>query len=87
MKMAPSQIVRPTVVLLPTTEFKLSGHKMEPSVYVPSDVVSSCLQPLIYMDDPLLDPQGVAKRLYGFSKQQILYSEFIFSILPTKSIN
>jgi len=33
----PALLVRPTVGLMPTTELRPEGHKMEPSVSVPSD--------------------------------------------------
>lgn len=56
----PDLLVRPTVGLIPTTALKLAGHKMEPSVSVPSD--SAAIFAATDMADPLLEPQGFADR-------------------------
>lgn len=48
--------MRPTVSLMPTTEFKLAGHRIEPSVSVPNDTATMFAATGI--DGPLLDPQG-----------------------------
>jgi len=60
----PARLVRPTVGFMPTTEFALDGHKMEPSVSVPSDTATKFAATDIA--DPLLDPQGSSDRTYGF---------------------
>jgi hypothetical protein len=36
----PARLVRPTVGLMPTTKFLLDGHKIEPSVSVPTDTAT-----------------------------------------------
>lgn len=54
----PAWLVRPTVGLMPTTELKLAGHNMEPSVSVPRDTATKFAAAEIA--GPLLDPQGVA---------------------------
>ena len=59
----PALLVRPTVGLMPTTELKPEGHKMEPSVSVPSETVTKFAATDIA--DPLLDPQGLPN-VYGF---------------------
>lgn len=56
----PARLVRPTVGLMPTTELKLAGHRMEPSVSVPSDTATKFAATDIA--EPLLEPQGVADR-------------------------
>ncbi|KAF7837068.1 Uncharacterized protein G2W53_005550 [Senna tora] len=53
----PSLLVRPTVGLMPTKELKWEGHKMEPSVSVPREIVT--IFAATDIADPLLDPQGV----------------------------
>jgi hypothetical protein len=42
--------------LMPTTEFKLAGHRIKPSPLVPSDTATMFAATDI--DGPLLDPQG-----------------------------
>ena len=56
----PARLVRPTVGLMPTTELKLAGHRMEPSVSVPRDTATKFAATDIA--EPLLEPQGVADR-------------------------
>ena len=56
----PARLVRPTVGLMLTTELKLAGHRMEPSVSVPSDTATKFAATDIA--EPLLEPQGVANR-------------------------
>lgn len=58
--MTPARLVRPTVGFRPTTELKLEGHRMEPSVSVPNDTVTKFAATDIA--DPLLDPHGVADK-------------------------
>ena len=62
----PALLVRPRVGLSPTTELELDGHRMEPSVSVPSDTAAKFAATEIA--EPLLDPQGSADRTYGFCK-------------------
>ena len=56
----PARLVRPTVGLIPTTELKLAGHRIEPSVSVPNDTATRFAATDIA--GPLLDPQGSADR-------------------------
>lgn len=56
--MTPVRLVRPTVGLIPTTELKLEGQIMDPSVSVPSVTVTKLAAAAIA--EPLLDAQGVA---------------------------
>ena len=63
----PALLVRPTVGLMPTTELKFEGHKMDPSVLVPSDTVTKFAATDIA--DPLLEPQG-KPNVYGFCTTQ-----------------
>lgn len=56
----PALLVSPTVGLMPTTELELAGHRMEPSVSVPTDTVTRFAATDIA--GPLLDPQGSADR-------------------------
>ena len=53
----PARLVRPIVGLMPTTELRLDGHKIDPSVSVPSVTVAKFAAADIA--DPLLDPQGL----------------------------
>lgn len=57
----PARLVRPTVGLMPTTEFRLDGHKMDPDVSVPK--VTATIFAATDMADPLLDPHGVTNEL------------------------
>lgn len=66
MGITPALLVRPTVGLMPTTELSFDGHRMEPSVSVPSDTAAKFAATDI--PDPLLDPQGDADKTYGFCK-------------------
>ena len=56
--MTPARLVSPTVGLMPTTELKLVGHRIEPSVLVPRATATRFAAADIA--SPLLDPQGVA---------------------------
>lgn len=56
--MTPARLVRPTVGLMPTTELKLAGHKIDPSVSVPIDTATMFAATDIA--GPLLEPHGVA---------------------------
>lgn len=58
--MTPARLVSPTVGLIPTTELKLEGHIIEPSVSVPRDTATMFADTDIA--DPLLDPQGFADK-------------------------
>lgn len=66
----PALLVRPTVGLMPTTELEPEGHKMDPSVSLPSDTATKFAATDIA--DPLLDPQGPSI-VYGFCTTQITY--------------
>lgn len=65
----PARLVKPNVGLIPTTEFEMDGHKMDPSVSVPSETDAR----LAATDtaDPLLDPHGLADATYGFCIKSI----------------
>ena len=52
--MTPAQLVSPTVGLMPTTELKLVGHRIEPSVLVPRATATRFATADIA--SPLLDP-------------------------------
>lgn len=56
----PALLVRPTDGLMPTTEFKLDGHRIDPSVSVPNETATKLAATDIA--DPLLEPQGFADR-------------------------
>lgn len=57
--MTPARLVSPTVGLMPTTELKLAGHRIDPSVSVPTATATQFAATDIA--DPLvLDPQGSA---------------------------
>ena len=60
MGMTPARLVRPTVGLIPTTEFWLEGHRIDPSVSDPNATVTKFAATDIA--DPLLEPQGSAER-------------------------
>lgn len=64
MRMTPERLVRPTVGLIPTTEFMADGHMIEPSVSVPSVTVAKSAAAAIA--EPLLDEQVSAVSTYGF---------------------
>ena len=56
--MTPARLVSPTVGLMPTTELKLAGHRIDPSVSVPSATATKF--DATDIADPLFDPQGSA---------------------------
>ena len=58
--MTPARLVSPTVGLMPATELKLAGHRIEPSVSVPSATATRFAATDIA--GPLLDPQGVTDK-------------------------
>lgn len=62
--MTPARLVRPKVGLIPTTELALEGHRIDPSVSVPSDTVTMFVATDIA--DPVLEPHGSAVATYGF---------------------
>ena len=64
MGITPARLVRPRVGLIPTTELTEEGQRIEPSVSVPRVTVT--MFAATAMADPLLDPQGLADKLYGF---------------------
>lgn len=55
----PARLVSPTVGLMPTAEFTLAGHKIEPTVSVPSDTAT--IFAATDIAGPLLEPQGFAE--------------------------
>lgn len=57
----PARLVRPTVGFMPTTELKLDGLKIDPSVSVPSATAARFAATDIA--DPLLEPLGVTSIL------------------------
>lgn len=58
MGITPARLVRPTVGLIPTTELRLEGHRIDPSVSAP--IVTVAKLAAADIADPLLDPQGVS---------------------------
>ena len=60
----PDRLVRPTVGLIPTIELALEGHRIDPSVSVPSDTVTMFAATDIA--DPVLEPHGSIVATYGF---------------------
>uniref|UniRef100_A0A9I9EKN3 Uncharacterized protein n=1 Tax=Cucumis melo TaxID=3656 RepID=A0A9I9EKN3_CUCME len=52
----PALLVRPTVGLMPTTELRVEGHNIDPSVSVPSETVT--IFAATDMAEPLLEPHG-----------------------------
>ena len=58
--MTPARLVSPMVGLMPTTELKLTGHRIEPSVSVPRATATRFATADIA--SPLLDPQGVTDK-------------------------
>jgi len=65
----PALLVSPTVGFIPTTELESEGHKIDPSVSVPSDTATKLAATDIA--DPLLDPQG-SPIVYGFCRIKAL---------------
>jgi hypothetical protein len=63
MMTTPARLVRPTVGFIPTTELKLDGHMMEPSVSVP--IVTATMFAAAAMAEPLLEEHGVVDGTYG----------------------
>jgi len=63
----PALLVSPTVGFIPTTELESEGHKIDPSVSVPSDTATKLAATDIA--DPLLDPQGPSI-VYGFCRKK-----------------
>jgi hypothetical protein len=64
MGMTPDRLVNPTVGLIPTTELRDDGQRMEPSVSDPS--VTAAMLAAAATPGPALDPHGSAERTYGF---------------------
>ena len=62
--MTPDRLVNPTVGLIPTTELRDDGQRMEPSVSDPS--VTAAMLAAAATPGPALDPHGLADRTYGF---------------------
>jgi hypothetical protein len=75
----PARLVNPTVGLIPTTEFSDAGQIMEPSVSVPS--VTAAMLAAAAMDDPVLDPHGLAVSTYGFCTKATRSIQFIHSLV------
>ncbi|KAB8094899.1 hypothetical protein EE612_022344, partial [Oryza sativa] len=68
--MTPARLVRPTVGLIPTTEFHDAGQIIDPSVSVPS--VTAAMFAAAATAEPLLDQHGVAVTTYGVSPPRAL---------------
>src|SRR5947209_719810 len=56
MGMMPVRLARPTVGLMPISEFWFDGHKIEPLVSVP--IVAAAKLAVAATPDPALDPPG-----------------------------
>src|SRR5215211_2675326 len=62
--MIPARLTRPSVGLIPTSEFADDGHTTEPSVSVPIAAAHKFAAPAT--PDPALDPHGLRSSTYGF---------------------
>src|SRR6185369_3999497 len=60
----PARLTRPTVGLMPTSEFAEEGHTTEPSVSVP--IAAALRFAATAAPEPELEPQGLRSRTYGF---------------------
>src|SRR3982751_4887763 len=60
----PARLIKPTVGLIPTSEFAFAGQTTEPSVSVPTPMVARFAA--IAAPVPELDPHGLRSRAYGF---------------------
>ena len=56
--MTPARLVKPTVGLIPTTEFNAAGHSIDAVVSVPS--VTAAMFAAAAIAEPVLDPHGSA---------------------------
>ncbi len=61
--MIPDRLTSPTVGLIPTMPFELAGHRIEPSVSVPTAPAARSAETATA--DPELDPQGLRSSAYG----------------------
>src|SRR5678815_1811638 len=62
--MIPARLTRPTVGLIPTSEFADEGQTTEPSVSVP--IAAALKFAATAAPDPELEPHGLRSRTYGF---------------------
>src|SRR5215204_1930056 len=63
MGITPARLTRPTVGLMPTTEFADAGQTIEPSVSVPTATLAKVAA--MAVAEPELEPQGVTLSTYG----------------------
>src|SRR5205823_13594925 len=64
MGMMPVRLTRPSVGLIPTSEFTLDGDTIEPSVSLPTAMAARFAA--VAAADPELDPEGLRSSAYGF---------------------
>src|ERR1700749_575836 len=62
--MIPARLTRPTVGLIPTSEFAFEGQTIEPSVSVPMAAAQRFADGA--SPEPELEPQGFRSQAYGF---------------------
>src|SRR5688572_24479462 len=62
--MIPARLIRPTVGLIPTSEFADDGHTTDPSVSVPTAAVQRLAAGAA--PEPELEPHGLRDNTYGF---------------------
>jgi hypothetical protein len=62
--MMPARLTRPSVGLIPTSEFVLEGQTIDPSVSVP--IATAQRFAATAVPDPELDPHGLRSSAYGF---------------------
>src|ERR1041385_2788531 len=60
----PARLIKPSVGLIPTSEFAFDGHTTEPSVSVPTPIVARFAA--IAAPVPELEPHGFRSSTYGF---------------------
>jgi hypothetical protein len=66
--MTPARLVSPTVGLMPTTEIKLVGHRIDPSVSIPTTIATKFAATNIA--ESLLDLQGNTDKRHKDSAQK-----------------
>jgi hypothetical protein len=62
--MMPARLTRPTVGLIPTSEFAFDGQTIDPSVSVPIAAAQRFAEGAT--PEPELEPHGFRSRAYGF---------------------
>src|SRR5437773_10889278 len=60
----PARLIKPSVGLIPTSEFAFAGHTTDPSVSVPTPIAARLAA--IAAPVPELDPHALRSNAYGF---------------------